>query len=43
VIVDCINDEARTFYRQWDFRTLPGHNNRLFLSLRQPQAMVTDR
>jgi GNAT superfamily N-acetyltransferase len=43
VIVDCINDEARTFYPQWDFRPLSGHNNKLFLSWRQLQAMVTDR
>jgi len=43
VILDCFNDEARAFYRRWDFRPLPGHNNRLFLSWRQLQAMVTDR
>jgi GNAT superfamily N-acetyltransferase len=32
VIVDCLSDRAKTFYRQWDFRELPGNPNRLFLS-----------
>ena len=43
VILDCIDNEAQTFYRRWDFRPLPGHNNRLFLSWSQLQAMVTGR
>ncbi len=43
VILDCINNEAQRFYRRWDFRPLPGHNNKLFLSWSQLQAMVTGR
>lgn len=43
VILDCIDNKAQTFYRRWDFRPLPGHNNRLFLSWSQLQAMVTGR
>jgi GNAT superfamily N-acetyltransferase len=41
VILDCVDDKARTFYQRWDFRTLPGHNNRLFLSWSQLQTLVT--
>jgi GNAT superfamily N-acetyltransferase len=41
VILDCIDDRALSFYRRWDFRPLPGHNYRLFLSWSQLQAMAT--
>ena len=41
VILDCIDDKALTFYRRWDFRPLPGHNYRLFLSWSKLQAMAT--
>ena len=41
VILDCIDDKALGFYRRWDFRPLPGHNYRLFLSWSQLQAMAT--
>lgn len=40
VILDCVDDEAQSFYQRWDFRPLPGHHNRLFLSWSQLQAMV---
>jgi hypothetical protein len=40
VILDCLSDEARTFYRQWDFEALPGHPYRLFVSYRQLAAMM---
>ena len=40
VILDCIDEKAKTFYRRWDFRPLPGHANRLFLSWRELEAMV---
>lgn len=43
VILDCLDDKARTFYQRWDFRPLPGHNNRLFLSWSQLQTMVAGR
>jgi GNAT superfamily N-acetyltransferase len=41
VILDCIDDKTLTFYQRWDFRPLPGHNYRLFLSWSQLQAMAT--
>ncbi|MCP4406553.1 MAG: GNAT family N-acetyltransferase [Gammaproteobacteria bacterium] len=40
VILDCINDSAKAFYEKWDFREFPGHENRLFLSWRQLEAMM---
>ena len=40
VILDCINDAARDFYRQWDFEELPGHPYRLFLSATRLNAMM---
>ncbi len=32
VILDCLNEAAREFYRRWDFEELPGHPSRLYLS-----------
>jgi GNAT superfamily N-acetyltransferase len=43
LILDCIDDHARAFYRRWDFRPLPGHNNRLFPSWSKLEAMVSGR
>lgn len=43
VILDCVDDKAQAFYQRWDFRTLPGHNNRLFLSWSRLQTLVTGR
>lgn len=40
VILDCVNDAAKAFYRQWDFEELPGHPYRLFLSARRLEAMM---
>jgi GNAT superfamily N-acetyltransferase len=40
VILDCVNDEAKRFYQQWDFREVPGHPGRLFLSAKHLQAMM---
>jgi GNAT superfamily N-acetyltransferase len=40
VILDCINDAAKTFYQHWDFRELPGHPHQLFLSANQLDAMM---
>ncbi len=42
VILDCLNDAAKRFYRQWDFRELPGHPYRLFLSYRQLESMMSE-
>ena len=40
VILDCLNDQAKSFYRQWDFQELPGYPYRLFLSASQLSAMM---
>jgi GNAT superfamily N-acetyltransferase len=40
VILDCVDDAAKAFYRRYDFRELPGHPYRLFLSAKQLQAMM---
>ena len=40
VILDCINDAAKAFYQKFDFRELPGHPYRLFLSAGQLEAMM---
>jgi len=40
VVLDCINDVAKKFYQQWDFRELPGHPYRLFLGAKQLDAMM---
>jgi len=41
VILDCIDDKARAFYSKWDFQALPGYRDRLFLSWRQLEAMMS--
>jgi hypothetical protein len=43
VILDCIVDSARAFYQHWDFRPLPGHPMRLFLSWNPLEALATGR
>ena len=40
VILDCLNEQAKSFYRKWDFEELPGHPYRLFLSTAQLSAMI---
>ena len=40
VILDCINDAVKSFYRHWDFQELPGHPYRLFLSVKQLDEMM---
>jgi len=42
VILDCINDVAKSFYQHWDFQELPGHPYRLFLSADLLGAMMQD-
>ncbi len=42
VILDCISDAAKAFYRQWDFEELPGHPYRLFLSAKRLDAMMQE-
>jgi GNAT superfamily N-acetyltransferase len=40
VILDCVDDAAKAFYRQFDFAELPGHPYRLFLPFRLLEKMV---
>ena len=40
VILDCVNDAARSFYQQWDFQELPERPYRLFLSTKQLETMM---
>ncbi|WP_227254957.1 GNAT family N-acetyltransferase [Frigoriglobus tundricola] len=35
VILDCIDDKAKAFYRHFDFTELPGHPYRLFIPVAQ--------
>jgi GNAT superfamily N-acetyltransferase len=32
VILDCVDDRAKSFFRRWDFEEVPGNPYRLFLS-----------
>jgi GNAT superfamily N-acetyltransferase len=43
VLLDCISDAAKAFYERWDFRELPGHPYRLFVSAKQLDAMMEAR
>jgi ribosomal protein S18 acetylase RimI-like enzyme len=40
VILDCINDRAKAFYKRFDFQELPGHPYRLFLSTERLNLMM---
>ena len=40
VILDCLNESAKAFYRRWDFHELPGHPFRLFLSAVQLESLM---
>ena len=40
VVLDCINEDAKRFYQQWEFAELPEQLFRLFLSSAQLDAMV---
>jgi GNAT superfamily N-acetyltransferase len=40
VILDCVDDTAKAFYRRFDFQELPGHPYRLFLSTKRLEAMM---
>jgi len=41
VILDCIDDKAKAFYKQFDFAELPGHPYRLYITAAQLEAMMT--
>ena len=40
VVLDCINDSAKTFYERWDFAELPGHPFRLFLNAKHLETIM---
>jgi GNAT superfamily N-acetyltransferase len=42
VILDCVDDDAKTFYQKFEFAELPGHSYRLFLSAAQLETMMAD-
>ena len=40
VILDCLDDNAKAFYKKWGFEELPGYPYRLFLSASQLRRMM---
>jgi GNAT superfamily N-acetyltransferase len=40
VILDCIDETAKAFYRRWDFEEMPEHPSRLFLSAKRLETMM---
>jgi hypothetical protein len=40
VLLDCVNDAAKAFYRKWDFEDVPGRPYRLFLGAQRLAAMM---
>ena len=42
VVLDCVNDAAKAFYEKFNFRELPGHPYRLFLSAIRLEAMMRE-
>lgn len=41
VILDCVSEAAKNFYQRYDFKELPGHPFRLFLSADRLEAMMS--
>jgi GNAT superfamily N-acetyltransferase len=40
IILDCVDDTAKSFYQSWGFAELPGRPYRLFLSAQRLDAMM---
>ncbi|MGD9636254.1 MAG: GNAT family N-acetyltransferase [Pirellulales bacterium] len=40
VVLDCIDDRAKSFYEQWHFAEMPGNPYRLFLSAKLLDALM---
>lgn len=40
VILDCIDEQAKRFYQQFDFQELPGYPKRLFLPFKSLEAIA---
>lgn len=43
VILDCVDDRAKSFYQRWDFAEVPGSPYRLFLSAKTLAAMMEEK
>lgn len=43
VVLDCVDERAKSFYQRWNFSELPGHPLRLFLGATALSAMIEDR
>jgi GNAT superfamily N-acetyltransferase len=41
VVLDCLDDATLGFYQRWDFREIPGHPFRMFVSAAELEALVT--
>ncbi len=40
VILDCVDEQAKRFYRQFDFKELPGYPMRLYLPFKSLEALA---
>ena len=40
VVLDCLDESTRAFYARWDFREIPAHPMRLFLSAATLSRMI---
>ena len=40
IVLDCLDEDTKRFYRRWDFREIPAHPLRMFLSAAELEAMV---
>ena len=40
VILDCVDDQAKQFYQQFDFQELPGYPMRLYLPFKSLEALA---
>jgi GNAT superfamily N-acetyltransferase len=43
VVIDCVDDAAKSFYQRWDFAEVPGRPLRLYLPARALDALATGR
>jgi len=41
VILDCVDDKAKSVYQHWDFAALPGHPMRLYLPAQALDALMS--
>lgn len=42
VVLDCLDEATKGFYRRWDFREVPAHPLRLFLSARELESLMSE-